>query len=94
MFAHPAGRRLGADRKGDWWYASDAARRAVPALLRRRAVGRTALGPEGVDETLLDLNEMARGQPFLRLGLTTVTRDAMRLAYTIDLPAGATSRCT
>ena len=37
---------------------------------------------------MLDLNELARGQAFLRLGLATVTLDANRLAYTLDLTGG------
>jgi len=77
-------------RKGDWWYSTRTRRgEQYPHYLRRRAVGPDRrYDPDGVDETLLDLNELARGQPFLRLGLTTVTRDATRLAYTTDLTGG------
>jgi oligopeptidase B len=77
-------------RKGDWWYSTQTRRgEQYPHYLRRRAVGPDRrYDPHGVDETLLDLNELARGQPFLRLGLTTVTRDATRLAYTTDLTGG------
>jgi len=77
-------------RKGDWWYSTRTRRgEQYPHYLRRRAVGPDRrYDPSGVDETLLDLNELARGQPFLRLGLTTVTRDARRLAYTTDLTGG------
>ncbi len=77
-------------RKGDWWYSTQTRRgEQYPHYLRRRAVGPDRrYDPSGVDETLLDLNELARGQPFLRLGLTTVTRDAKRLAYTTDLTGG------
>jgi oligopeptidase B len=77
-------------RKGDWWYSTQTRRgEQYPHYLRRRAVGPDQrYDPHGVDETLLDLNELARGQPFLRLGLTTVTRDATRLAYTTDLTGG------
>jgi oligopeptidase B len=77
-------------RKGDWWYSTQTRRgEQYPHYLRRRALGPDRrYDPHGVDETLLDLNELARGQPFLRLGLTTVTRDATRLAYTTDLTGG------
>ena len=77
-------------RKGDWWYSTQTRRgEQYPHYLRRRAVGpERRYDPSGVDETLLDLNELARGQPFLRLGLTAVTRDATRLAYTTDLTGG------
>jgi oligopeptidase B len=77
-------------RKDDWWYSS----RTVtgdqyPRHLRRRATGPDrAWDPAGTDETLLDLNEMARGKPFLRLGEAEVSRDANRLAYTVDLSGG------
>ena len=83
-------------RKGDWWYSTRTRRgEQYPHYLRRRAVGPDRrYDPAGVDETLLDLNELARGQPFLRLGLTAVTRDAKRLAYTTDPPAAATTRST
>jgi oligopeptidase B len=77
-------------RKGDWWYSLRTRQgEQYPIYLRRRAVGpgRT-FDPEGVDETLLDLNEMARGKAFLRLGLTAVSRDATRLAYTVDHSGG------
>jgi len=77
-------------RKGDWWYSTRTrSGEQYPHYLRRRAVGTDRrYDTDGVDETLLDLNEMARGQPFLRLGLTAVTRDATRLAYTTDLTGG------
>ena len=77
-------------RKDGWWYSS----RTVtgdqyPRHLRRRAVGSDrAWDPAGQDETLLDLNEMARGKPFLRLGEAEVSRDATRLAYTADFSGG------
>ena len=70
-------------RKGDWWYSTQTRRgEQYPHYLRRRAVGPDRrYDPSGVDETLLDLNELARGQPFLRLGLTDrhARRDAARL---------------
>jgi len=77
-------------RKGDWWYSTRTRRgEQYPHYLRRRAVGRERrYDAGGVDETLLDLNELALGQPFLRLGLTTVSRDATRLAYTTDVTGG------
>ncbi len=77
-------------RKGEWWYATQTRQgEQYPHYLRRRAVGADRrYDPNGADETLLDLNALARDKPFLRLGLTTVTRDAMRLAYTTDVTGG------
>ena len=77
-------------RKGDWWYSTRTRHgEQYPHYLRRRAVGaERRWDPDGVDETLLDLNALARGQPFLRLGVTAVTRDGTRLAYTTDVTGG------
>ena len=77
-------------RKGDWWYSSRTAKGEQYArLLRRHAVGADRrYDPAGRDETLLDLNEMARGKAFLRLGLAKVSRDGARLAYTADFTGG------
>jgi oligopeptidase B len=77
-------------RKGDWWYSSRTLKGdQYPRYIRRRAVGpERAYDPQGKDETLLDLNELARGQAFLRLGLSALTPDARTLAYTLDLTGG------
>jgi len=77
-------------RKGDWWYSTQTRTgEQYPRLLRRRAVGaERRYDGDGVDEVLLDLNQMALGKPFLRLGLSTVSRDASRLAYSVDHTGG------
>jgi oligopeptidase B len=77
-------------RKGDWWYSTRTRHgEQYPHYLRRRAVGaERRWDPDGADETLLDLNAMAAGKAFLRLGVTAVTRDATRLAYTVDHTGG------
>jgi len=77
-------------RKGPWWYSTRTQKgEQYPRHIRRRAVGsERAYDPQGSDETMLDLNELARGQAFLRLGLSAVSRDANRLAYTLDLTGG------
>ena len=77
-------------RKGDWWYASRTLKgEQYPRHIRRRAIGaERRFDPDGSDETLLDLNEMALGKAFLRLGDADVSRDATRLAYTADFTGG------
>ena len=77
-------------RKGDWWYSLRTRQGdQYPIYLRRRAAGADrAFDPAGRDEVLLDLNEMAKGKAFLRLGVTAVSRDATRLAYTVDHTGG------
>ncbi len=77
-------------RKGGWWYSTRTAEGEQYArLLRRRAVGpERGFDPDGRDETLLDLNELARGKAFLRLGLAAVSRDGARMAYSADFTGG------
>jgi oligopeptidase B len=77
-------------RKGAWWYSTRLRQgEQYPRYLRRRAIGpERRFDVDGADETLLDLNAMAVGQPFLSLGLTAVSRDATRLAYTVDHTGG------
>ncbi len=77
-------------RKGAWWYQSRTATgEQYPRHVRRRAVGAERRDdPAGAEETLLDLNELARGQAFLRLGVAAVSPDAARLAYSTDLTGG------
>ena len=77
-------------RKGEWWYSTRTRQgEQYPHYLRRRAVGaERRYDPDGSDETLLDLNAMAVGKPFLALGATAVSRDATRLAYTVDHSGG------
>ena len=77
-------------RKGAWWYSTQTRRgEQYPHYLRRRAIGpERRFDPAGIDETLLDLNALAHGKPFLRLGVTAITRDAARLAYSADFTGG------
>ena len=77
-------------RKGGWWYSSRTLTGDQYArLLRRKAAGADRrYDPAGSDETMLDLNALAVGQAFLRLGLAAVSRDASRLAYSLDLTGG------
>ena len=77
-------------RKGPWWYSTRTQKGEQYAqYIRRRAVGsERSYDPKGSDETLLDLNLLARGEKFLRLDLFAVSSDANRLAYTLDLTGG------
>ena len=77
-------------RKGDWWYST----RTFKGEQYARHVRRHAAGADrhydtaGSDETMLDLNAMAKGKPFLSLGLRTISPDAARLAYSVDFTGG------
>ena len=77
-------------RKGDWWYSTRISKGEQYArLVRRRAVGsERSYDADGSDETMLDLNEMARDKAFLRLGLSAVSRDGALLAYSVDFTGG------
>ncbi len=77
-------------RKGEWWYQSRIATGEQYARhVRRRAVGPDRRDdPAGREETLLDLNDLARGQAFLRLGVAAVSPGATRLAYSLDRTGG------
>jgi oligopeptidase B len=66
-------------RKGDWWYASRTAKgQAYARYVRRKGA------PDGPEQLLLDMNELAAGKPFLQLGTMAVSPDARLLAYSLD----------
>ena len=77
-------------RKGDWWYSTRTFKGEQYAHhVRRRAAGADRhYDPAGRDETMLDLNAMAAGKPFLSLGLRAVSPDATLLAYSVDFTGG------
>ncbi len=77
-------------RKHGWWYSTRVFKGEQYAHhVRRRAVGADRrFDPTGSDETMLDLNAMARGKPFLALGLRSVSLDATLLAYSVDFTGG------
>lgn len=77
-------------RKGAWWYSTRTLQgEQYPRHVRRAAAGADrhydAAAPE---EVLLDLNAMAAGKAFLRLGAAGVSPDGQRLAYTLDETGG------
>lgn len=66
-------------RKGDWWYASRTAQgRQYVTYVRRRGA------PDGPEQVLIDMNELAADKPFLQLGVLAVSPDSRRLAYSLD----------
>jgi oligopeptidase B len=77
-------------RKGDWWYSTRTFKGEQYAHhVRRRAIGvDRQYDAGGSDETMLDLNAMAQGKPFLSLGLRAVSPDAAWLAYSVDFTGG------
>ena len=77
-------------RKGRWWYSSRTLTgQQYPVQIRRAAQGPGRLYDEaGADQVLLDLNEMARGKPFLALRAMQVSPDARWLAFSTDETGG------
>lgn len=77
-------------RKGAWWYRTRvAAGEQYPRFVRARAApGDRAFDPAAPEELLLDLNAEAAGGAFLSLGAAAVSRDATRLAFTLDRTGG------
>ena len=77
-------------RKGAWWYSSRTAQgQQYPVLTRRAAAGADRhLDAAAPEQVLLDLNELARGKPFLSLGEQAVSPNGQRLAYTLDETGG------
>src|ERR1019366_2625463 len=47
---------------------------------------RTATTPPGPETTLLDVNELAKGQPYMAIGAMAVSPNGNLLAYTTDNP--------
>ncbi|HWH72903.1 MAG TPA: S9 family peptidase [Methylibium sp.] len=77
-------------RDGRWWYATRLLQgQQYPLLLRRAALGpERRWDPDGRDEVMLDLNELARGQAHLRLEAHAVSPDGRRLAFMTDATGG------
>ncbi|HET8732159.1 MAG TPA: S9 family peptidase, partial [Anaeromyxobacteraceae bacterium] len=55
-----------------------------PIQARRPVEADRSCGESGQEEVLLDLNEMAKGKPFISLGTYRVSDDGKRLLYTTD----------
>jgi oligopeptidase B len=55
-----------------------------PILARRAAEKDGSCGETAPEQVMLDLNELARGKPFISLGASSVSEDGKRLLYTTD----------
>jgi oligopeptidase B len=67
-------------RDGDWEYFT----RTEKGLQYARYLRRAADVAEAVEETILDVNKLAEGQPFMSVGALGVSPDGKLLAYTTD----------
>lgn len=67
------------EKRGDYWYY----RRIEPGM-EYPVYCRRAGGMDGEEETLLDLNALAKGQVYCALGAFEISPDQSRLAYLLD----------
>ena len=64
-----------------WYYARTEQGKQYEIYCRRRG---TAAQPEGDEQVLLDVNELAQNESFMALGTMVVSDDDQQLAYTCD----------
>ena len=72
-------------RSRGWWYLTRTVEgQQYPIHERQRAKAGKAYDPSAPVETLLNVNDLAQGQPFMSLGAMAVSPDGSLLAYTTD----------
>jgi oligopeptidase B len=69
--------------RGWYYYVRTVEGKQYPIHCRRLAVG-AAYDESQPEEILLDVNQLAEGQPFMSLGALSVSMDDMKLAYSTD----------
>ena len=69
--------------RGWFYYVRTVEGKQYPIHCRRLAVG-AAYDESQPEEILLDVNQLAEGQPFMSLGALSVSMDDMKLAYSTD----------
>ncbi len=66
-------------RRGPWWYVTRTVEGLqYPIYARRRGA------PDGPEETILDVNQVAAGHDFCRIGVLAVSTDQRLAAYSVD----------
>ncbi len=71
-------------RDGAWEYITRTEKGQQYARYCRRPVDAPGNVDEAAEEVILDINELATGQPFLSVGALAISPDARLLAYTTD----------
>jgi oligopeptidase B len=69
--------------RGWYYYTRTVEGSQYPIHCRRRAVG-AAFGATQPEEVILDVNQLAEGQPFMAVGGMSVSPDGQKLAYSTD----------
>src|SRR5271170_4806038 len=70
-------------QRGWFYYVRTVEGSQYPIHCRRRATG-SKFNPSQPEEIVLDVNQLAVGQPFMALGAMSVSMDDTRLAYSTD----------
>jgi oligopeptidase B len=70
-------------QRGWFYYVRTVEGSQYPIHCRRRAAG-SKFDPSQLEEIVLDVNQLAVGQPFMALGAMSVSMDDTRLAYSTD----------
>ncbi len=66
-------------RRGAWWYVTRTVEGLqYPIFARRHG------GPDGPEETVLDVNEVAAGHDFCRIGVVAISTGQTHVAYSVD----------
>lgn len=71
-------------RDGDWEYVTRTEKGQQYARYCRRPVRGDGAVDETAEEVILDINELAKGQPFMSVGALALSPDARLLAYSTD----------
>ncbi|GGG91366.1 S9 family peptidase [Silvibacterium dinghuense] len=75
-------------RDGSWWYYSRTEQGAQYPIYCRKAALTDDLdrfpGDAAQEETVLDINELAKGEPYMAVSALTVSDDGHLLAYAVD----------
>lgn len=70
-------------RKGDWWYATRTEQgRQYPWFVRMKGA------PDSPEQVLLDVDRLAEGKQYLRVGVFAVSPDQQMAAYSTDVDGG------
>ncbi len=71
-------------REGAWEYITRTEKGQQYARYCRRPVDRAGVVHESAEEVILDINDLAKDQPFMSVGALAISPDARLLAYTTD----------
>jgi len=71
-------------RDGQFWYYSRTEEGAQYPIFCRKPGSAEAPDPNAAEQVILDVNELAKGEDFMAVGMSTVSDDGNLLAYSTD----------